>query len=141
MAPYLLAIAITVATWSAPTLAAQPSIEIWHSDTVWAGQGMCSASFSIDAGWQDSPLENLQITIEAIDAKGNKLVRNTLEYEGPIGDSNATRYDTTFFESEAVCHDDLRIAILGANAMVDGKKVSVIVTPRAFKPFEIIMAK
>lgn len=34
--------------FAAPTHA----IEIWHSNTVWANQGMCSATFTLDSGME-----------------------------------------------------------------------------------------
>jgi len=34
------------------TMPAQ-AVDFWHSNTVWANQGMCSAVFSCDSGMQD----------------------------------------------------------------------------------------
>lgn len=137
----LLALAISSSFWAGSVSANSPSIEIWNSDTVWAGQGICSAVFTIDAGWQDAPLTDLKIAIEAIGNDGSKLAAEVLEYAGPIGDSNATRYDRAFWESEEACEDNLTITVLGASARVEGKKIPITVTPRSFTPFQIIIKK
>lgn len=37
-------------------------LEIWHSNTVWAGQGMCAASFTLDSGGAfGDRIQNLRI--------------------------------------------------------------------------------
>jgi len=81
IAPALLACLVTAAPASA--------LEIWHSNTVWANQGMCSATFMLDSGMEETgPLE---IGVELVNAKGVVIASDTLNVDA-LGVAEATRY-------------------------------------------------
>jgi len=114
------------------------AIEFWHSGTVWAGQGMCSAAFTFDSEMQE--IHNLKITASAVNSKNRPVGSNVMEIDA-FGQSNADRYAIAYMEAEALCDDDLSIVVTQATATVDGKPVDLIksklLTPRPFRPFNI----
>ena len=118
--------------------ASASAIEVWHSSTVWANGGMCSAAFTFDAG--DGPFKRLQVLMQAVDKRGKVRAQDTLAIAA-LGEDNASRYATVFFEGEALCDPDLSIRILKATAVVDGRTVDLIktrgLTVRDFKPYAI----
>lgn len=127
-------------TVSACLLFAAPShaIEIWHSNTVWANQGMCSATFMLDGGMES--VGSLEIGFDLVDAKNNLVAHDALQVE-PFGDSDATRYQTAFAEGEHYCESNLTLRLTSL-ALVNGKTKQPLplslLTPRAFIPFPII---
>lgn len=130
IAPVLLACLVTAAPASA--------LEIWHSNTVWANQGMCSATFMLDSGMEETgPLE---IGVELVNAKGVVIASDTLNVDA-FGDAEATRYQTTFLEGEAVCEDDLTVRFTSL-ARVSGQQKQPLplsdLQIRDFKPFRLI---
>ena len=118
------------------------AVDFWHSSTVWAGMGQCSAKFSIDSGMQE--IKNLQITVSAIDKAGKKVASGVLEVQ-QFGQSNADRYASAFLEGEEICADDLVIVVNKATAIVDGKRTDLLksksITARDFKPYKIRIGK
>lgn len=130
-APLVLAI---LATASVPAAA----LEVWHSSTVWVNRGMCSAAFTFDAG--DGPFKRLRVVMQALDKRDRVVAQDTLEIDS-LGESNADRYASAFFEGEALCDLDLSIRILKATALVDGGTIDLIksrtLSVRDFKPYPI----
>lgn len=117
-----------------------PKVHLWHSDTVWAGQGMCAATFTVDGGFDDA-IESLQIKISAIDAKGKTVAQDTLEFPGRVGGSTADRYGQALFESAEACDDTRRIVVQSAAGSIGGKQQNVMIDTREFKPFRITGSK
>ena len=118
------------------------AIEFWHSNTVWAGQGQCSAVFTFDSNTEDT--KNLQVAINLLDKAGKKLTSGTLEVQ-QFGQTSANRYADAFLESEETCADDLIVTVTKATAIINGKRVDLLktktLTPREFKPFKIRVGK
>ena len=118
------------------------AVEFWHSQTVWAGQGQCSAVFSFDSGGEE--IKNLQVSVSAIDKAGQKVASGVLEIE-KFGQSSAARYADAFLEGEETCADDLTVIVEKATAVVDGKRTDLLKTgalsARYFKPFRIRVGK
>ena len=118
------------------------AVEFWHSSTVWAGQGQCSAAFSFDSGMEE--IRNLQVSVSAVNKAGKKVASGVLEIP-QFGQSSANRYADAFLEGEEICADDLTILVNKATAIVDGKRTDLIkskaLTARDFKPFKIRVGK
>lgn len=114
------------------------AVDIWHSKTVWAGQGQCSASFTFDSGLKE--IKNLQITVTAVSNDGDKVASGVLKVS-QFGQSSVDRYAVAFLEGEEICEDDLTIVVNKATAIVDGKRTDLLkskkITARDFKPFKI----
>lgn len=129
---------VVMACLTAPAYA----IDFWHSSTVWAGQGQCSAVFSFDSGMEE--IKNLQVSVNAVNKAGKKVASGLLEIT-QFGQSSADRYATAFLEGEEICADDLTIVVNKAIATVDGKRTdllkSKILSARDFKPFKIRVGK
>ena len=119
-------------------IAPASALEIWHSNTVWANQGMCSATFTLDSGMEETgPLE---IGVELVNAKGVVIASDTLSVEA-FGDSEATRYQTTFLEGEAVCEDDLSVRFTSLAQVAGQQKQPLPLSDlqiRDFKPFRLV---
>lgn len=116
------------------------AIEIWHSDTVWANQGMCSATFTLDSGTE--PVGELDIGIELVNARQEVVSVDHLTV-APFGTSEATRYQTTYAEGEHYCDDTLSIRITSLAEVDSGvhKRLPLsLITPRHFRPFTIVTA-
>lgn len=118
------------------------AITFWHSNTVWAGQGQCSAVFSFDSGMEE--IKNLQVSISAVNKAGKKVSSGVLEVK-EFGQSSADRYSDAILEGEEVCDDNLTIVVNKATAIVDGKRTDLLksksISAQDFKPFKIRMAK
>lgn len=118
------------------------AVDFWHSSTVWAGRGQCSAMFSVDSEAQK--IENLQITVSAINKAGEKVATGVLEVQ-QFGQSNADRYASAFLEGEEICAENLVIVVDKAVAFVDGRRTDLLksksISARDFKPFEIRIGK
>lgn len=130
----ILTLLATTSFLAAPAYA----VEFWHSNTVWAGQGLCSAAFSFDSGMEE--IRNLQVTVSAVSKAGKKLASGVLEVP-QFGQSAADRYAEAFFESKELCADDLIIVVNKATAVVNGKPMDLLktraISARDFKPFKI----
>lgn len=118
------------------------AVDFWHSSTVWAGQGQCSAAFSFDSGMEE--IRNLQVSVAAINKAGKKVASGVLEVQ-QFGQSSADRYATAFLEGEEVCADDLTIVVNKATAVINGKRIDILkskaLSARDFKPFKIRVDK
>ncbi len=117
------------------------ALDMWHSDTVWANQGMCAANFTFDSGMDR--IAQLQIHFQAIDTKTNKVVaEDTIEVE-EFGGSNADRYATGYWHSEMACDDGLRLVVDQAQAVVEGERMDLLANKelsiRPFVPYTISM--
>lgn len=113
------------------------AIDFWHSSTVWANHGMCSALFTFDSM---DETKNLQVAVNAVNRSGKVVASGVLEV-AEMGQSNANRYQNAFLAGEGVCGDDLTIIVKSATAIVNGKRVDLLrtkaLTARDFKPFKI----
>lgn len=134
---FALAMLFASSSFASPTHAA---IEFWHSDTVWANQGMCSATFTFDSFSEE--VNNLQVWVSTI-YKGKKEKLGVLEVE-PFGTSSADRYSYATLTSEAMC-GDLTLIVDKATAVENGKRVDLLkakaISTKDFKPFKIRIGK
>lgn len=114
------------------------TIEFWHSNTAWAGQGMCAATFTFDSGGE--PVSNLRVALSVFDKAGSNI--DTIMLNVPeFGGSNAERYATEFWESDTACEDDLTLVVTSASANINEKRQDLLRTRKLvlqqFKPFTI----
>ncbi|MCU6680584.1 IrmA family protein [Leclercia sp. H6W5] len=119
-------------------MAPASALEIWHSNTVWANQGMCSATFTLDSGM--SEVGPLEIGVELVNAQGVVVAIDTLNVDA-FGDSEATRYQTTYLEGEATCEDDLTVRFTSMVTVSGQTKETLPLSElhiRTFKPFTLI---
>jgi hypothetical protein len=118
------------------------AVVFWHSSTVWAGQGQCSAVFLFDSGMKE--IKNLELTVSAVNKVGKKVASGLLAIE-VFGQSSADRYAEAFLWGEEICADDLIIVVNKATAVVDGKRTDLLktraISARDFKPFKIRVGK
>ena len=114
------------------------AVEFWHSSTIWAGQGQCSAVFSFDSGLHE--VTDLRVAVKAVSPEGETVMEGELAID-QFGQSSAERYADAFLEGEAVCSEDLTIQIEEATARLDGRHIDLIatqsLTPRDFRPLPI----
>lgn len=117
------------------------AIEFWHSNTTWAGQGMCAATFTFDSS-MEQVVEDLIIVLSTVDSAGNKTVLGELEVPD-FGGSSAARYELALLENEEVCEDDLSLVVTAATVVVNGKPVDLLknggLSARDFRPFRIVV--
>lgn len=119
-------------------MAPASALEIWHSNTVWANQGMCSATFMLDSGMTE--VGQLEIGVELVNVQGVVVAIDTLNVDA-FGDSEATRYQTAYLEGEAVCEDNLTVRFTSLTEVEGQNKRSLPLRElqiRAFKPFTLI---
>lgn len=118
------------------------AVDFWHSSTVWAGQGQCSAVFSFDSVMDE--IANLQVSVTAVNKTGKKVASGVLEIP-QFGQSSSDRYADAFLEGEEICADDLTIVVNKATAIVGGKRTDLLksktISARNFKPFKIRVGK
>lgn len=118
------------------------AVELWHSDTVWAGQGMCAATFTFDSGGET--VVNLRVALSAIDKAGNNIDSFILSIP-EFGSSSADRYATELWESDVACDDEVKLVVTSATAVVNDERKDLLksqgIAVRAFKPFTIRMGK
>lgn len=118
------------------------AIDLWHSNTVWAGQGQCSAVFSFDSGMED--IKKLQVSVSAAKKSGKGVASGILEVS-QFGESSATRYAEAYLEGEDLCDDDLIIVVNKAVAIVNGKRTDLLkskmLVARDFNPYKIKLPK
>ena len=117
-------------------------LDIWNSNQVWAGQGMCAASFTLDSGGAfGDRIQNLRIALAAIDIETNNLVTQIVLDVDDFGGDNARRYETAYWESELACEDNLRLVISEARATVEGQVRDLLadgyLQVREFVPYRI----
>ena len=114
------------------------TIEFWHSNTAWAGQGMCAATFTFDSGGE--AVSNLRVALSVFDKAGSNI--DTIMLNVPeFGGSNAERYATEFWESDTACEEDLTLVVTSASANINEKRQDLLRTRKLvlqqFKPFTI----
>ncbi|NAW67814.1 hypothetical protein CAG54_03120 [Vibrio sp. V27_P1S3P104] len=118
------------------------AVEFWHSNTVWAGQGQCSAVFSFDSEMNE--IIDLQLSVSAFNQVGEEVASGVIEI-AHFGQSSADRYIDAYLESEAFCDEQLTILVKDAQAIVDGQPINLLkskmISARDFKPFNIRMAQ
>lgn len=125
-------------------LAAGPAsaLDFWHSNTTWAGQGMCAATFTFDSGLEH--VQGLQVTLAAKDRNGKEQGSAVLEI-AEFGLSNADRYGQAYWESEAACDSRFTLVVTRATAILEGKKVDLLksgdLQVRDFKPFRLVLGQ
>ena len=115
------------------------AIGMWHSDTVWANQGMCAANFTFDSGLDR--VQQLKVHIQVLDKKTNKVVAQDVIEVDEFGGSNADRYATGYWHSDIACDQDLRLLVTQAQAVIDDERVDLLAKReleiRPFVPYEI----
>src|SRR5690606_6925765 len=116
------------------------AVELWHSDTVWAGQGMCAATFTFDSGGET--VVNLRVALSAIDKAGNYVDSFILSIP-EFGASSAERYASELWETDVACDDEVKLVVTSATAVVNDERKDLLksqgIAVRAFKPFVIQM--
>ena len=123
---------------------ASPSqaIEFWHSNTVWAGQGKCSAVFTFDSGMEE--ITNLQVAVSGFTKEGRQVISSTLTVHS-IGVNSVERYAEAYLEGEEVCSDELTIVVTKATAVIQGKTLDLLkakmITAKSYRPFKIRIEK
>ncbi|MGO3130577.1 MAG: IrmA family protein [Alcaligenes sp.] len=115
------------------------AIQMWHSDTVWANQGMCAANFTFDSGLDR--VQQLKVHIRVLDKKTNNVVAQDVIELDEFGGSNADRYATGYWHSGIACDEDLRLLVTQASAVIEGVHVDLLAKReleiRPFVPYEI----
>ena len=113
------------------------AIDFWHSNTVFGGQGGCSAEFTFDSFVEE--FKNIQVQVTTYDEEGNKVGVGKIEVH-KIGDSNAERYATAYLSGPEYC-GDLNIVVNKATAIVKNRKIDLIknknIRVRVFRPYKI----
>ncbi len=130
---------IGVAFWAVLFASGASAIEIRHSNTTWAGQGMCVYEFTVDAQGSQGGIENFSVDISLLDGSGKPLGdEKTADLDGILGDSNATRYGQLFVEGDCEAKS---LRINKATGSISGKPVDFVkekqLAPRKFKPLPI----
>ncbi|SIR61278.1 hypothetical protein SAMN05421778_11336 [Sphaerotilus natans] len=114
------------------------AIEVWHSNTVFGGQGQCVATLTLDSGLDEFRQVRLQATV--LDKAGRRLMAQTLDLPS-IGSSSAERFAEVMIDGEALCDEQLQLQITSATAVANGKRIDLLrtgqLTPRVFKPMPI----
>lgn len=129
-----------------PLLHAQQGdrIEMWHSQTAWAGQGACAAVFSFDIGEMADLLEDIQIHAAFVDRAGRRIGKGVLKLES-LGGASANRYGSASLESEAACATDATVIVEKATARDGDKRIDLIksqrLASRDFRPLPIRIGK
>ena len=121
------------------------AIDIWHSNTVWAGQGMCAFTFTLDG--QDVQMEtpsgvnDLTLEIMLLNEDRKELGSPvTVRLEQPFADSEATRYAQFFIEGDCGAET---FGISKATGIIGGRQQDLLetrqITPVKFEPKGIIL--
>ncbi|MFB2831465.1 IrmA family protein [Aeromonas jandaei] len=127
--------------WASASIAQeQRYLEIQHTDTVYANQGVCAYHFSLDSGGADE-FGHLYITLQFNDKKGKALAESTLEVD-PFGGSSATRYGGGFTEVNCEQVEQAKsIAIIQATEVFANNQVVRLpvstFTPKFYQPLKI----
>jgi hypothetical protein len=115
------------------------AVQMWHSDTVFANQGMCAANFTFDS--QMEPVQQLRVHIQVLSKKNNKLVAEDVIEVDDFGSSSADRYATGYWYNEIACDQNLRVVVTGATAVMNGERVDLLAKDllevENFVPYEI----
>lgn len=114
------------------------AIEIWHSNTIFAGQGQCVATLTLASGLDE--YRNLRLQATVVDKAGRRLMSQTLDIPS-IGQSSAERFAEVTLEGEPICRDDIALQITAASAVAGGKRIDLLrsgqLTPSDFRPMRI----
>lgn len=94
---------------------------MWHSDTVFANQGMGAANATFDS---------LMEPVQAPSKKNNKLVVEDVIEVDDVGSSSADRYATAYWHNEIACDQNLRVEVTGATAVMNGERVDLLAKDR-----------
>lgn len=114
------------------------AIDIWNSNTVFANQGQCTATLTLDSGLDE--YRQLRMQVAVLDKAGRRVAVQTLDIP-TIGQSMAERYAEGYISGEELCGEALQLQITSATAVVNGKRIDLLrtgqLTPRAFRPMLI----
>lgn len=139
---YLCALLLTGFGFATQAQIQPGSIDFWHSNTVWIGHGMCSATFTFDEGAFGRSIEGLEFKFNVLDREGNVIDGMTLRVDS-FGRSNADRYTRAFWESENACDNSLVLVPTAASARIDGQYVDLLRSKmlgvRDFIPLKIVI--
>lgn len=117
------------------------ALEFWHTETNWAGGGMCAAAFSFDSGGLDE-YKDVSIELVGVDIKGVPALTASI-YLDSIGESNAERFASEFVESSEICDSDLILHVVSASAVKNGTPTNLLdsgdLTVRELKPMTIVI--
>lgn len=120
----------------------QRYISIRNTDNVWVPGNICALQFRLDNGGSGEGFNRLEITLRLKDKAGKVLGEGVMEV-APFGDSDATRSQNGFMESE--CQESLeKIEITAASEEVNGTKVPLalsIFDPQYYKPLPMGIAE
>ncbi len=119
------------------------AVSLWHADTVWAGQGLCAASFTVDSGGQW--VQDLIVDFTALDTQTNAPIKQgQLRAEHDFGRDSATRYAQLLWEDEYACYSHLQLQITRAYAVIEGEVFDLLSASsphslhiRDFRPYQI----
>lgn len=132
------ALALAALTLVTVTQEAHAGIEFWHSNIIFAGQGMCSAEFTFDSGREN--ISRLDLAFNLQSKAGKTVAKDEIHLES-FGQSSATRYAQAFVESEQICDSSIKLVVTQATAVIDGKRVDLLITKqlaaREFAPIVI----
>lgn len=116
------------------------ALSLWHSNTVWAGQGQCAATLTFDSGLDK--IEELELLVSAVSAEGESIELGKIQLE-TFGESSAERYSSALLEHQLLCDEETTLFINQAAAIINGEYIDLIqmrqLEARKFKPFFIDM--
>jgi hypothetical protein len=121
------------------------ALDIWHSNTVWAGQGMCAFTFTVDGQdmQAEAPAGVSNLTLEIVPLnEGLKELGSpvTIRLTETFADSTATRYEQFFIEGDC---DAETFGISKATGIIGGRERDLLesrqLTPRKFEPKDLIL--
>lgn len=118
-------------------------IDIWHSDTTWAGQGYMEYSFTLDGQDLMADLtggaENVSITVDIYEDNVKKDSQ-TLEID-EIGTCEADRYQLAYLLTNAIENKISKFVISKASAVIRKQPIDLLaaklITWREFVPVQI----
>ena len=120
---------------AAPALAEEPSFTIRNTDVGFAGQGVCTFVFTLQAlSVVDNPVE---IEVDFLE-NGEKVGNSVIAVE-PFGQSRANQTQTAI--AEYGCFDVSQIRIVRAWEIVNGKRLKMPLShvhPDYYRPLEIV---
>ncbi|TDT52371.1 hypothetical protein DFO53_3536 [Enterobacter sp. AG5470] len=120
----------------------QRYISIRNTDSVWVPGNICALQFRLDNGGNGEAFNHLAITLRLKDKTGKTVSEGVMQVE-PFGDSDATRSQNAFLESE--CQEDAsQIEIVQATEEVNGQPMALPLTmfdPQFYQPLAIKVAK
>lgn len=113
-------------------------ISIRNTDSVWIPGNVCALQFRLDNGGSGEGFKHLEITLRLKDSAGKVLSEGVMSVE-PFGDSDATRSQNGFMESE--CQETAtQVDVVAATEEVDGLKQPLALSvfdPQYYKPLSV----